>query len=381
VKIKTFLFIYGTRPEAIKLAPLIKLISKNSKNRIKVCNTGQHKELLEGVFNFFKIKQNFNLNVISKNQSLSELTSLLIKKISKVIKKVKPDLVIVQGDTTSAMAGAYVAFLNKIKVAHIEAGLRTHDISSPFPEEMNRNIISKISTFHFAPTVLNKKNLLDENIKNNKIHVVGNTVIDAIFFVKKYLLKKKNRISVEKKIKTKNKEILKKKFILLTCHRRENFGKKLLRIFNSIIKISKIKKNYNIIFPVHLNPAISKISKKYLSKYKNIFLVKPMRYEQFVYMLIKSSLVITDSGGIQEELSVLNKDTLIIRENTERNEVTKLKNMKLVGSNEIDIVKNALKMLNENKKKKKYKNKTIYLFGKGNSSKKIIKILNKFNFY
>lgn len=199
MRIKKFLFIFGTRPEAIKLAPLIKLIRKNSKNIIKVCNTGQHKELLEGIFNLFKIKQNFNLNVISKNQSLSELTSLLIKKISNVIKKVKPDLVIVQGDTTSAMVGAYVAFLNKIKVAHIEAGLRTHDIYSPFPEEMNRNIISKISTFHFAPTVLSKKNLLNDNIKNNKIHVVGNTVIDAIFFVKKYLLKKKIELALKKK--------------------------------------------------------------------------------------------------------------------------------------------------------------------------------------
>jgi UDP-N-acetylglucosamine 2-epimerase (non-hydrolysing) len=374
MKKKTLLFIYGTRPEAIKLAPLIKLISKDSNKKIKICNTGQHKKLLEGIFIFFKIKQDINLNVISKNQSLSELTSVLINKISKVIEKVKPDLVIVQGDTTSAMAGAYVAFLNKIKVAHIEAGLRTHNILSPFPEEVNRSIISKIASFHFAPTILNKKNLLNENIKINNIYVVGNTVIDAVLFVKNYLSQKINRIKVEKKI---NKKLLKKNFILLTCHRRENFGKKLERIFNSIVKISRIKKNYNIIFPVHLNPTVSKIAKKLLHKYKNIFLVKPMQYEEFIYTLIKSSLVITDSGGIQEELSVLNKDALIIRENTERIEVKKLKNVKLVGNNEIDIVKYALKMLN----KKKQKQKITYLFGDGHSSEKIIKILNKPNLY
>ena len=186
MKKKTLLFIYGTRPEAIKLAPLIKLISKDSNKKIKICNTGQHKKLLEGIFIFFKIKQDINLNVISKNQSLSELTSVLINKISKVIEKVKPDLVIVQGDTNSAMAGAYVAFLNKIKVAHIEAGLRTNNILSPFPEEVNRSIISKIASFHFAPTILNKKNLLNENIKINNNYVVGNTVIDAVLFVKNY---------------------------------------------------------------------------------------------------------------------------------------------------------------------------------------------------
>ena len=375
---KKILIIFGTRPEAIKVFPVINELNKNKKYfDLTICLTGQHKQMLKQVLDFFEIKPHFNIKVMKKNQSLEELTSNIITKISLIIKKIKPDLVLVHGDTTSSFAASIASFYNKVKVAHIEAGLRTNNLYSPWPEEINRSLISKIAQIHFAPTLTAKKNLEIEGIDKSKIIVTGNTVVDS-------LLIKSNKIFKLNKIK----KLLDKKFnyikknktmILVTGHRRENFGKEFENIFKALKYVAERNKEIIIIYPVHLNPKVSLPAKKILGKVKNIKLIKPLDYISFIYLMHRSYLIITDSGGIQEEAPSLKIPVLVTRQNSERPEALKIGSAKLVGTNSKIIIKNIYKLLNN---KREYNKMISYNnpYGNGKAAKKIVNFLKKKNF-
>ena len=375
---KKILIIFGTRPEAIKMFPVINELNKNKKYfDFKICLTGQHKQMLKQVLDFFKIKPHLNIKVMKKNQSLENLTSNIIKKIGIVIKKIKPDLILVHGDTTSSLATALASYYNKVKVAHIEAGLRTNNLYSPWPEEINRSLISKIAQIHFAPTQIAKKNLKNEGIDKSKILVTGNTVIDTLLIASNKVFKSKN---IMRKLEKKFSYIKKnKRIILVTGHRRENFGKDFVNIFKSLKYIAEKNKNIIIIYPVHLNPKVLIPANKILGKVTNIKLIKPLDYISFIYLMHKSYLIVTDSGGIQEEAPTLKIPVLVTRKNTERPEALKIGSAKLIGTNPKIIIKTINKLLNE---KKSYK-KMLSLYnpyGNGHAAKKIVNYLKKNSF-
>lgn len=369
---KKILILFGTRPEAIKMAPLIKALKSNKKFKTKICITAQHREMLDQVLNLFKIKPDFDLNIMKFQQELSDLVSTMIISISKILKTYRPNLVLVHGDTATTFSATLSAYHEKIIVGHVEAGLRSNDIYSPWPEEIYRKFTSSIAKFHFAPTCLSKKNLIKENINKNKIYVTGNTVIDALILVK-------NKITVNQKLKKKLSSFFSginfsKKIILITYHRRENLGIGLDQICNCISKIAKTYEDVEIVFPVHLNPIIQKTVKKNLSKCRNIFIFDPLDYLPFVYLMMNSSLILTDSGGIQEEAIALKKPVLILRKNTERNEILNTKYAKLVGTDTKKIlseVKNFIKNQKSFKIDKMSKNP----YGDGFAAKKIVSIL------
>ena len=338
---KKILFIFGTRPEAIKLAPLISRFKSNESSfDTYVCSTGQHKEMLDQVTDFFEINIDFDLELMTENQSLTSLSSKILSSLDTVINKVKPNYIFVHGDTTTSSFGAIAAFYNQISVGHVEAGLRTFDKYSPFPEEMNRSITGRIADFHFAPTNEAKTNLLNENIDENKVCVTGNTVIDALLYAVEKLNNYKNEeIEILKKTINRNKKI-----ILVTGHRRENFGQGFENICNALLEISK-SKDIEIIYPVHLNPNVIDIVNKYLSNKSNIHLVKPLNYPAFVWLMNKSYIILTDSGGIQEEAPSLGKPVLVMRNNTERPEGVKSGTTILVGTETKQIVKKTNDLL------------------------------------
>ena len=288
-KIK-IIFVFGTRPEAIKLAPIIKEFQKNNKLfETKICVTAQHREILDQVLDLFEIKPEFDLIVMEENQDLYEPTSKILLRLKDIFKFYKADLVFVQGDTTTAFAGCLASFYQKIPVAHVEAGLRTYDIYSPFPEEINRQLISRIATYHFAPTPGAKNNLIKEGIKEDRIIVSGNTVVDALL----YILKKiKN-----KKIEIDGYRVRDKKYILVTAHRRENFGERFLNICQAIKEIAISNPEVDIVYPVHPNPNVRVPAYKILNNIPNVYLIKPLDYLQFVYLMSKAFLILTDSGG------------------------------------------------------------------------------------
>ena len=375
---KKILIIFGTRPEAIKMFPVINELNKNKKYfDFKICLTGQHKQMLKQVLDFFKIKPHLNIKVMKKNQSLENLTSNIIKKIGIVIKKIKPDLILVHGDTTSSLATALASYYNKVKVAHIEAGLRTNNLYSPWPEEINRSLISKIAQIHFAPTQIAKKNLKNEGIDKSKILVTGNTVIDTLLIASNKVFKSKN---IMRKLEKKFSYIKKnKRIILVTGHRRENFGKDFVNIFKSLKYIAEKNKNIIIIYPVHLNPKVLIPANKILGKVTNIKLIKPLDYISFIYLMHKSYLIVTDSGGIQEEAPTLKIPVLVTRKNTERPEALKIGSAKLIGTNPKIIIKTINKLLNE---KKSYK-KMLSLYnpyGNGHAAKENSKLFKKIVF-
>ena len=375
---KKILIIFGTRPEAIKVFPVINELNKNKKYfDLTICLTGQHKQMLKQVLDFFEIKPHLNIKVMKKNQSLEELTSNIITKISLIIKKIKPDLVLVHGDTTSSFAASVASFYNKVKVAHIEAGLRTNNLYSPWPEEINRSLISKIAQIHFAPTLTAKKNLEIEGIDKSKIIVTGNTVVDSLLITSNKILKL-NKI---KKLLDKKFNYIKKNktMILVTVHRRENFGKEFENIFKALKYVAERNKEIIIIYPVHLNPKVSLPAKKILGKVKNIKLIKPLDYISFIYLMHRSYLMITDSGGIQEEAPSLKIPVLVTRQNSERPEALKIGSAKLVGTNSKIIIKNIYKLLNN---KREYNKMISYNnpYGNGKAAKKIVNFLKKKNF-
>lgn len=367
---KKVLFLFGTRPEAIKMAPLIECFSNDLRFDVKVGVTAQHREMLDQVLSFFSIKVDFDLNIMKPNQTLHELTSELISRITnEILLKESFDYIFVQGDTTTVLASSLAAFYQKIKVIHIEAGLRSGDMYSPFPEEMNRVLTSKLASYHFCPTEKSKNNLLKENITDN-VFVVGNTVIDALFKgLSKIKETSENLLLEEFKYINFNKKIL-----LVTCHRRENFGKPFDTICESLLEIATSNNDtVEIVFPVHLNPNINEIAYRKL-KANNIKLIAPLDYPKLIWMMNKSTIILTDSGGIQEEAPSLGKPVLVLREVTERTEGVDAGTAILVGSNRERIVSETSKLLNDTEY---YLNisKASNPYGDGTTSEKIKSIL------
>lgn len=359
---------FGTRPELIKLFPLIIKLKKNF--HLFIINTGQHDELLMDILNFFKIKVDINLNVMKKKQNIELMSSSIIIKTTPIVKKINPVLVIVHGDTTSSLSLALSAAYCKIKIAHIEAGLRTFQKNEPFPEEINRKIIGSISDFHFAPTKIAKENLEAEGIKKN-IFITGNTIIDAVKLISSTLNQKKIKIFFEKIFKEKS--ITLNDIILVTCHRRENYDRNIKIISKTIIKLAKKYKDKIFIFPVHPNPKIKKIVYNLIPKISNLYLISPLRYDRFLYLFKNSILVISDSGGIQEECYYFKTPVILLRNFTERPEAIKNKLVYLSPINQNKIINLFEKLI---KHKLKTLNKNPY--GIGNSSEKINKILLKY---
>lgn len=328
---KTIMTAIGTRPEAIKMAHLIKSLSNDEKFCHKLCVTGQHKELLYQALDIFDIVPDVDLQVMAPNQTLGDITSKILTAFTETLKQVKPDLVLVHGDTTTSMACAMAAFYQQIPVGHVEAGLRTHNKYSPYPEEMNRTITAQIATLHFAPTELNRSNLLHEGIPDENIFVTGNTVIDTLLSVASSLEKCPEDL---KELE----EVINGEFILVTGHRRENFGQGFDDICKSLLLVAKKYPSCHIIYPVHLNPNVKEIVWSKMSGVDNIHLIQPLSYLSFVFLMKKCKLILTDSGGVQEEAPSLNKPVLVMREYTERTEALSGQTIQLVGTNVNNIV-------------------------------------------
>jgi UDP-N-acetylglucosamine 2-epimerase (non-hydrolysing) len=377
---KKILLVFGTRPEAIKMAPLVKTFEKENVIEGKVCVTAQHREMLDQVLELFEIKPDYDLNIMKPGQNLYDITSNVLLGMKKVLEDFKPDIVLVHGDTTTTFAASLAAFYQKIKVGHVEAGLRSHNLYSPFPEEANRQLTGVLANYHFAPTENAKNNLLkeDKNLKN--IIVTGNSVIDALFLVLSKIEKnKKLKEKIEKDIKFKfNKRfsMLNSKFILVTGHRRENFGEGFLNICEALKIIAINNPNFDIIYPVHLNPNVQKPVRKILSNIKNIHLIEPLQYESFIYLMNKSYFIITDSGGIQEEALSLGKPVLVMRNTTERPEALQMGTVKLVGTDKEKIVKEAQKLIDDKTEYEKM-SKAHNPYGDGKASERIVDFLKK----
>jgi len=371
---KKILTVFGTRPEAIKMAPLIKEFKKYPELfNTKVCVTAQHREMLDQVLNLFEITPDYDLNIMKKNQDLYDITTNVLLKIKKVLEQEKPDIVFVHGDTTTTFVASLAAYYQKISVAHIEAGLRTHNIYSPWPEEANRKLTSCITKYHFTPTLTSKQNLLNENIKENNIIITGNTVIDALFLVLKKI-KQNDKLKEEIKLilKKLNFEIIKKrKIILVTGHRRENFGEGFINICEALKVIALSNQDADIVYPMHLNPNVRKPVNEILSNISNVHLIEPLEYEPFVYLMSKSHIILTDSGGIQEEAPSLGKPVLVMRDTTERPEAIKAGTVKLVGTNKEIIIKEVTRLLNS-KEAYNSMSKSTNPYGDGNACKRVV---------
>ena len=366
-------FIIGTRPEAIKIAPVILEFKKSKKFSIVIILTGQHDDMIQPVMEIFKLKEDINFKVIHKAQNLADITSHLLKNLNIFLEKSNPSIVFVQGDTISALAGAISAFYKNIPVAHIEAGLRTNNLSAPFPEEGNRRMITQISTLHFAPTELASKNIFNNGIKKG-VFITGNTVVDALSLKPFIDLDKKKYINLFKSNK--------KEYILVTIHRRENWGKPLENIANSLLNFSKKNLDINVFIPLHNNPLIKDTLCNILGQQNNIILTDHLPYLEFIYVLKNAKVVVTDSGGIQEEAVTLGKPLLILRDETERPEVLSEGNGLLVGKNPTNI-ESELNYLLSDDQKREMMSKKSNIFGEGKAShiilKKTLEYLNQSN--
>lgn len=365
---KKVMVVFGTRPEAIKMVPVINKL-KEKDSEVVVCATAQHREMLDQVLNFFEINPDFDLNVMTKNQDLSTLTSKIILELKEIIEKVNPDWIVVQGDTTTTFCAALSAFYFKIPVAHIEAGLRTGNKHAPWPEEVNRKLTTHIADIHFAPTQESKDNLIREGINEKEIYITGNTAIDALIRAKKIIEEAGSKFA--KDLEFINSE---QKLILVTGHRRENFGEKLQNICEALKEISEKHPEVQIVYPVHLNPNVQKTVEKILSEQRNIYLLPPLPYPQFVYLMNKSYLIITDSGGIQEEAPSLNKPVLVTRESTERQEAVNTGATFLVGSDKTMILEKIDKLIS-NKEEYSRMSGAQNPYGNGTAAEKIADIL------
>ena len=374
---KKVLLVFGTRPEAIKMAPLVKEFQKDIVNfETKVCVTAQHREMLDQVLELFEIIPDYDLNLMKPGQDLYDITSNVLLGMKDVLSDFKPDIVLVHGDTTTTSATSLAAFYQQIKVGHVEAGLRTHDIYSPFPEEVNRQITGILASFHFAPTITSQDNLLRENKDSENILVTGNTVIDALFLA---LDKIKNNKDLELQIKNqildfgyKIKED--KKIILVTGHRRENHGQGFINICEALKEIALNNPTFDIVYPVHLNPNVQKPVKEILSNISNIYLIEPLQYEQFLYIMDKAYFIITDSGGVQEEAPSLGKPVLVMRDTTERPEALEAGTVKLVGTDKNKIIKEAQSLI-DNKSEYEKMSKSHNPYGDGKACVKIVNFL------
>lgn len=363
------LFLLGTRPEAIKLVPLIMECRSNPKFEVKVAITAQHREMLDQVLKFFEVVPDFDLNIMKHNQSLPELTARIIQSVSdNVLKHFHPDWVFVQGDTTTAMAGALAAFYAKVKIAHVEAGLRSHDLQSPFPEEMNRVFVSRIANIHFCPTQLSVNNLSKEGIFKN-VFAVGNTVVDAVLAGQKKLPALKN--TFEKDFRAID---FSKRIILVTCHRRESFGEPFKNICQAFVDIAKAHPEVLFVYPVHLNPNIRERALEYLGNNPQILLIDPLPYAHLLWLMAESTLILTDSGGIQEEAPSLNKPVIVLRDVTERVEGIEMGTAVLTGTNTEKIVRATTLLLRDEKAYQIMADKPNP-YGDGNASARIATIL------
>lgn len=368
---KKILLIFGTRPEAIKMAPLVKELQKHPDDfETKVCVTAQHREMLDQVLDFFEINSDYDLDLMKPGQNLYSLTASIIDSLKPILEVFAPDYVFVHGDTTTTMAASIASFYAGAKVCHVEAGLRTHNKLSPFPEEINRQVTGRICDLHYAPTEASKKNLLAENISENNILVTGNTMIDALF----------ESIKRIKNLSTENIENIKKSLlpdqevILVTGHRRENHGEGFERICQALKEIAKLKPKVKIIYPVHLNPMVQEPVNRYLKDLKNILLISPLSYPEFIWLMNRSKIIITDSGGVQEEAPSLGKPVLVMRENTERPEAVDAGTVILVGTNKEKIVNAALDLL-DNKERFQLMSELHNPYGDGRACIRIIDFL------
>lgn len=369
---KKVMLIFGTRPEAIKLCPLVKEL-KNQKEKFEtiVCVTAQHREMLDQVLDVFDVKPDYDLNIMKNDQTLFDITCRCLTEIGAVINKEKPDIVLVQGDTTTTFVTSLAAYYNKVKIGHVEAGLRTGNKYSPFPEEINRRITSVIADLHFAPTQKSKNNLLSEGVREENIVVTGNTVIDALLWVRKKIQNER------KEYKELDSIDFTQKIILVTGHRRENFGQDLINICEALKNIATKYNDIEIVYPVHLNPNVSKPVYNLLSGINNINLLKPLDYEPFVYLMVKSHFIISDSGGIQEEAPSLGKPVLVTRNTTERPEAVETGAVKLVGTDRNKIIRETEKLLND----PQYYHRMALLqnpYGDGHACERIINSLSKY---
>ena len=355
---KKIMLVFGTRPEAIKMAPLVKEFQKNAESfETIVCVTGQHREMLDQVLEIFDIQPDYDLNIMKQGQDLYDITSRVLLGMRDVLSRVKPDVVLVHGDTTTSTAAALASFYQQIPVGHVEAGLRTHNIYSPWPEEMNRQITGRIATYDFAPTPLSRHNLLDENTPDERILVTGNTVIDALYWVVDKI--KSNPLlssELETALLQSGYDVKRlndgRRLVLITGHRRENFGDGFLNICRAIKFLSEHYPNVDFVYPMHLNPNVRKpihaTFGENLSDLGNLFFIEPLEYLRFVYLMEKSSIVLTDSGGIQEEAPGLGKPVLVMRDTTERPEALEAGTVKLVGTDYDKIVNNVSLLLDDN---------------------------------
>lgn len=363
--------IFGTRPECIKLAPVIHELAKQNIPH-KVINTGQHKEMLLPLLDWFNIKPDYDLSIMKPGQGLNGIIHSSIALLDEVYEKENPAIVITQGDTTTAFVASLAAFSRKIKVAHVEAGLRTDDLSNPFPEEANRRLISQIASFHFTPTELNTNNLLNSGIKSDVIFETGNTVIDALFYTKSKI---ENKSYLPESLNKKIEEY--KKLITITGHRRENIGEGFENIFQAIKESAFNHRDVLFVYPVHLNPLVKDVAEEVLGSLSNILLIEPLDYPSFVELMSKSYLIVSDSGGVQEEAPSLNIPVLVTRTNTERKEAVIAGAVQLVGTNKENIINN----INELIKDKEHYNKMATAtnpYGDGDASIKIVSILKNY---
>ena len=381
---KKVLLVFGTRPEAIKMAPLVKEFQKYASDfETIVCVTGQHREMLDQVLAIFDIKPNYDLNIMKKGQDLYDVTARVLVGMRDVLTECQPDVVLVHGDTTTSTAAAIAAFYQQIPVGHVEAGLRTHNIYSPWPEEMNRQITGRIATYNFAPTPLSCENLLKEGVDDQKITVTGNTVIDALYWV---VNKIKNDVVLNEELK----QILAKvgydterlvdgrKLVLITGHRRENFGDGFINMCSAIRDLKNKYPEVDFVYPMHLNPnvreAIHEVFGKDLSNLGNMFFIEPLEYLSFIYLMEKATIVLTDSGGIQEEAPGLGKPVLVMRDTTERPEALSAGTVKLVGTNYDKIVNEVCTLL-DNEMEYEKMSKAVNPYGDGLACSRIVNYL------
>ncbi len=342
---KKVLTVFGTRPEAIKMAPLVHKLTEAEELDARVCVTAQHREMLDQVLDLFEITPDYDLNIMKPGQDLYDVTNNILAGLKTVLSEFKPDVVLVHGDTTTTFSASLAAFYQQIKVGHVEAGLRTGNIYSPWPEEANRKLTGSLTNYHFAPTSLSKENLLKENVTSNDIIVTGNTVIDALLWVK-------NKLEVDTSLQQHFEQKFSfldssKKFILVTGHRRESFGGGFERICAALAQIAEERSDVQIVYPMHLNPNVREPVNRLLSKHDNIVLIEPQDYLPFVYLMNQSYLIITDSGGVQEEAPSLGKPVLVMRDTTERPEAVEAGTVKLVGTDTDKIVSETYALLDD----------------------------------
>lgn len=386
IRMKKVMLVFGTRPEAIKMAPLIKEFQKYPNEFLTViCVTGQHREMLDQVLNIFEIVPDYDLNIMKQEQDLYDVTAKVLTGIRDVLKEAEPDVVFVHGDTTTSMATALATFYQQIPVGHVEAGLRTHNIYSPWPEEMNRQLTGRIATYHFSPTLLSKQNLLNEGIGEDNIVVTGNTVIDALYMVVEKIktdkkLNSELELALNKAGYNVNRLQNEKKMVLVTGHRRENFGNGFISMCHAIRALREKYLEVDFVYPMHLNPnvrsAIHEVFGDNLSGLSNMFFIEPLEYLSFVCLMEKATVVLTDSGGIQEEAPALGKPVLVMRNTTERPEALEAGTAKLVGTN-YDRIVNEVSALLDNRDYYDQRSQAVNPYGDGFACRRIVEVLRQ----